>query len=156
MIAGAAISAPLVAVMRWQFGLEGAAASVLIVGLGLAVAGYALLAREGRQPAWHHHLAKPLLASLAMVPVCLLLRGQTLALPVLGGAVTYLAALWLLGGLAVADLRMVIGRRADRPIGSSLVIPPGAPLPCATSASPPRSSSIATATRRTTSAASAT
>ena len=112
LLVGAAISAPLVAVMRLAFGLPGAAVAVLIVGLGLVVAGYALLAREGRQPSWHHHLAKPLLASLAMVPVCLALRGQMLAVPVLGGAVAYLVALWALGGLRADDLRMMTGQRS--------------------------------------------
>ena len=35
----------------------GAAVGVLLVGLALVVTGYGCLAREGRQPAWHHHLA---------------------------------------------------------------------------------------------------
>ena len=86
--------------------------AVLFVGFGLALAGFALLAREGRQPSWHHHLAKPVLASLAMVPVCLVLRGQMLALPVLGGAVTYVVALWTLRGLRVDELRTVLGCRS--------------------------------------------
>lgn len=110
LLGGALASAPLVALMRWGFGLEGAAAAVLLVGFGLAAAGYAGLARLGRHPAWHHHLARPLIASLAMVPVCLLLRGWPLPVPVLGGAATYLVALAALGGLRREDLRAVMGR----------------------------------------------
>ena len=61
------------------FGLPGAARAVLLLGLGLVLAGYGCLAREGRQPAWHHHLARPLAASLAMVPVCLALAALACA-----------------------------------------------------------------------------
>ena len=59
----------------------------LLVGLGLVLAGYSCLAREGRQPAWHHHLARPGLASLAMIPVCLALKHYHVLLAVVGGAV---------------------------------------------------------------------
>ena len=72
--------------LRLTFGLPGAALGVLLVGLGLVLAGYGCLAREGRQPAWHHHLARPVLASLAMVPVCLALKKNHVLLAVLGGA----------------------------------------------------------------------
>ena len=72
---------------------------VLLVGLGLVLTGYGCLAREGRQPAWHHHLARPVLASLAMVPVCLALKHYHVLLAVLGGAVTYIAVWVALGGL---------------------------------------------------------
>ena len=57
------------------------------------------LAREGRQPAWHHHLARPVAASLVMVPVCLVLQRWHVMLAVLGGAVTYCVILVSLGGL---------------------------------------------------------
>lgn len=113
LIAGAVISGPLVAVLRLGFGLEGAAAAVLIVALGLVVAGYLRLAREGRQPAWHHHLGKPLLASLMMAPACLLLRDRMIAVPVLAGAIVYLIALASLRGLRHDDLRLVLNR--DQP-----------------------------------------
>ena len=84
---------------RIGFGLPGAAAAVLLLGLGLVLAGYGSLAREGRQPAWHHHLARPLAASLVMVPVCLVLQRWHVLLAVLGGALTYGVVLLSLGGL---------------------------------------------------------
>jgi O-antigen/teichoic acid export membrane protein len=90
---------PLVALLRVYFGLPGAAAGVILLGLVLVVAGYASLAREGRHPAWHHHLARPLGASLVMVPVCLLLQRWHVFLAVLGGAVTYGLVLVSVGGL---------------------------------------------------------
>ena len=89
------------------------AARSILIGLALVVAGYALLARIGRQPAWHHHLARPLGASLAMVPVCLLLERWHVLSAVLGGALTYVIALTALGGLRRADLRALLSR--DRP-----------------------------------------
>jgi O-antigen/teichoic acid export membrane protein len=90
---------PLVVLLWLRFGLPGAAFAVLLVGLGLVLAGYGCLAREGRQPAWHHHLARPVVASLAMVPVCLALKKDHVLLAVLAGAITY-ALVWLaLGGL---------------------------------------------------------
>ena len=83
---------------------------MLLVGLGLVLAGYGCLAREGRQPAWHHHLARPVLASLAMVPVCLALKHYHVLLAVLGGALTYIAVWLALGGLRHTQLwRRVLG-----------------------------------------------
>jgi len=90
---------PLVILLRLSFGLPGAALGVLLVGLGLVLAGYGCLAREGRQPAWHHHLARPVVASMAMVPVCLALKKDHVLLAVLGGALTYIAVWLALGGL---------------------------------------------------------
>ena len=114
---------PLVALCRVYFGLPGAAAGVILIGLALVIAGYASLAREGRHPAWHHHLARPLVASLVMVPVCLtlqhwhallavlgiqsiesglqscFLKHWHVLLAVLGGAVTYALVLLSMGGL---------------------------------------------------------
>jgi O-antigen/teichoic acid export membrane protein len=90
---------PLVALLRFYFGLPGAAAGVILLGLALVLAGYGSLAREGRQPAWHHHLARPLAASLVMAPVCLILNRWHVLLAVPGGAVTYLLVLLSLGGL---------------------------------------------------------
>ena len=90
---------PLVAILRIYVGLPGAAFGVILVGLALVVAGYASLAREYRHPAWHHHLARPLAASLAMVPVCLILKQWHVLLAVLGGAITYAVVLASLGGL---------------------------------------------------------
>lgn len=90
---------PLVAVFRIFFGLPGATAAVLLLGFGLVVAGYGSLAREGRQPAWHHHLARPLAASLVMVLVCLVLQRWHVILAVIGGAVTYGLVLLAIGGI---------------------------------------------------------
>jgi hypothetical protein len=55
--------------------------------------------REGRQPVWHHHLARPLAASLAMIPVCLFLVRWHVLFAVLGGAIVYGVVLMSLGGL---------------------------------------------------------
>ena len=101
LVAGALVIVPLVAVLRLTFGLPGATLGVLLVGIALVLAGYGCLAREGSQPAWHHHLGRPLLASLAMIPVCLALKHYHyhVLLAVLGGGITYVAV-WLgLGGM---------------------------------------------------------
>jgi O-antigen/teichoic acid export membrane protein len=90
---------PLVYLLKLQLGLPGAAAGVILLGLGLVLAGYGSLAHEGRQPAWHHHLAQPLAASLAMLPVCLVLQRWHVVAAVAGGAVAYGVSLHLLGGL---------------------------------------------------------
>jgi O-antigen/teichoic acid export membrane protein len=99
LLAAAIGIGPLVAVLRLNFGLPGASLGVLLVGLGLVLAGYGCLAREGRQPAWHHHLARPLTASLVMVPVCLALQRFHVLLAVAGGALTYITMWLALGGL---------------------------------------------------------
>ncbi len=105
---------PLVVLMELSFGLPGAIAAVLLLGLALVAGGYASLAREGRQPAWHHHLARPAAASLAMVPACMALRNHHVSLSILCGAVTY-AAVWIaLGGLG----RMEVWRLAFRSLPS--------------------------------------
>jgi O-antigen/teichoic acid export membrane protein len=110
LAAGALGSGPLVALLLWKFGLTGAAFAIVSIALSLVVAGYSCLAREDRQPAWHHHLSRPLAASIVMVPVCLgLLRWHVLA-AVLGGAMAYLIALALLGGLRRSDLAIIMSR----------------------------------------------
>jgi O-antigen/teichoic acid export membrane protein len=98
LLGGALVSGPLVAVFCTLFGLPGASVAVLLIALGLAVAGYGCLAREGRQPAWHHHLARPLAAALAMVPACLVLQHWHVLAAVAGGAASYGLALTALGG----------------------------------------------------------
>jgi len=110
LVAGAIGIVPLVALLRLSMGLPGASLAVILIGLGLVLTGYGCLAREGRQPAWHHHLARPVLASLAMIPVCLALKHFHVLLAVLGGAITY-AAFWVaLGGLRHTQLwRRVLG-----------------------------------------------
>ncbi len=82
----------------------------MILALILVVAGYGCLAREGRQPAWHHHLARPMAASAVMVPACLILLRWHVLAAVLGGAATYAVALAAFGGLRLSELRAVLGR----------------------------------------------
>jgi O-antigen/teichoic acid export membrane protein len=107
---------PLVAVLQSRFGLRGAAMAVLLVGLGLVVAGYSCLAGEGRQPAWHHHLARPLIASMVMVPVCLALQRfhVHVLLTVGAGALTYVAMWLALGGLRHTRIWQTVLRPADQ------------------------------------------
>lgn len=110
LAAGAASSGPLVAFALWKFGLMGASMAMVAIAFSLVVAGYGCLAREGRQPAWHHHLARPLAASMVMVPVCLfLLRWHVLA-AVVGGAIAYVVTLAALGGLKRAHLTTLLLR----------------------------------------------
>lgn len=108
LFAGAIGSGLLVTLLTWRLGLPGAAGGVVIVALALITAGYACLAREGRQPAWHHHLARPILASAAMAPACLYLSRWHVLAAVFGGAATYLLALAALGGLRRRDLLAIL------------------------------------------------
>lgn len=108
LLAGAIVSGPLVALLRWRFGLPGAAASMVLIGLSLVVAGHWRLACEGRQPIWHHHLARPLIAVVPMVPVCLLLNHWHLAAAIGGGAMTYLGVLALVGGMRLEQVRAIL------------------------------------------------
>ncbi len=115
LIAAAVGIGPLVAVLRLAFGLPGAAVGVLLVGLALVLTGYGCLVREGRQPAWHHHLGRPLAASMVMVPVCLALQRYHVLLAVAGGAVTYVAMWVALGGLRHTRLWRDVFRPSGRP-----------------------------------------
>jgi O-antigen/teichoic acid export membrane protein len=118
LVTGALVIVPLVTVLRLAFGLAGAATGVLVVGLGLVLTGYGCLAREGRQPAWHHHLLRPILASLAMIPVCLALKPYHVLWAVAGGAITYVGIWVALGGLRHTQLwRRVLGPLAH-PVAS--------------------------------------
>jgi O-antigen/teichoic acid export membrane protein len=110
LVIGAVVSGPLVALMYGLFDLPGASGAIVLVAGLLGVAGYACLAREGRQPAWHHHLGRPLLASLVMVVVCLALAPVHVLLAVACGGLAYVAALAALGGLKRADVAAVLGR----------------------------------------------
>ena len=71
LIGGAVVSVPLIALLHWCFGLVGASMAVLVIGVGLVAAGYSCLSQGPCRPAGHHHLARPLIASAVMVPVCL-------------------------------------------------------------------------------------
>jgi O-antigen/teichoic acid export membrane protein len=110
LLGGAIVSGPLVAVLCSRFGLPGASTAVLLIALGLVIAGYGCLAREGRQPAWHHHLARPLAAALLMVPVCLVLERWHVMAAVGGGAVAYAVTLTAIGGLDLGQIREVLRR----------------------------------------------
>lgn len=110
LIGAALLIAPLTAGFRLQFGLVGAAVAVLIVAALLTCAGYRRLQVEGRAPAWHHHLGPPLLASLVMVPACLVLAEWHVLLAVLGGAAVYLGTLILLNALPLNELRCLLRR----------------------------------------------
>ncbi|MDG3003851.1 oligosaccharide flippase family protein [Paludisphaera mucosa] len=99
LVLAAILIGPLVYLMRLQFGLVGATAAVLLIGLALVAAGYQSLAREGRQPAWHHHLARPLIGSAVMIPTCIFLVRWHVGLAVSGGAAAYLITLVATGGL---------------------------------------------------------
>jgi O-antigen/teichoic acid export membrane protein len=110
LLAGALGSAPLVALFCRLFGLPGASLAVVLIALGLVLAGYGCLAREGRQPAWHHHLGRPLLASMAMVPVCFILVHWHVLAAVAGGALAYAVALALLGGFRQPGIQLILAR----------------------------------------------
>ena len=110
--AGALGSGPLIACLLASFGLPGAAVGLGVIAFFLGVAGYACLAREGRQPVWHHHVFRPMLASLAMIPVCSALLSFHLLVAIVGGMATYGMTLVAIGGLRRADLNALMGQNA--------------------------------------------
>jgi hypothetical protein len=114
LLAGAIGSGPMAALFFWYFGLAGATAAVLVIALGLVVAGYGCLAREGRQPAWHHHLALPVVASMAMIPVCLVLQPVHVLAAIAGGILTYIPVLAALGGFPHESLCAIFHRARTR------------------------------------------
>ncbi len=110
LVVGAIASGPLVGILYATFGLAGASGAIVLIAGLLCVAGYACLAREGRQPAWHHHLARPLAASAVMVAVCLALKDVHVLLAVVCGGLAYLTSLAAFGGLRRSDVAAVLGR----------------------------------------------
>jgi O-antigen/teichoic acid export membrane protein len=112
LVCGAICSTPMIAVFRWQLGLPGASLAVLLLGLGLVVAGYFRLCAERRHPSAHHHLIRPLLASAVMVPACLYGQRFHVVVAVGLGALAYLAVMKAVGGL---HFRTEAGRRPPRP-----------------------------------------
>lgn len=115
LFAGALASGPLALAFATKFGLAGASAAVPLIGLTLALTGYGCLARERRQPAWHHHLARPVLSSLLMIPVCLSLLQLHVMASVIGGVFSYLGAMILLGGLKRSDLEFFLPASLRKP-----------------------------------------
>lgn len=105
MALGAILTGPVVALTGLPSGPTGVAAAVVAMALILVVAGYRLLAAEGCAPAWHHHLGKPLLACLVMIPVCLavdhflgFVRSHALIAVAVGGT-AYFTTLAAIGGV---------------------------------------------------------
>lgn len=99
LIWGAVTSVPMIALFQSRWGLPGASVAVLVIGLGLLLTGYFCLARGNCQPSGHHHLARPLVASMVMVPVCLAALKWHVVLAVLAGTMAYLMTLKFIGGL---------------------------------------------------------
>jgi O-antigen/teichoic acid export membrane protein len=108
IVLAAVLAGPLAAVMRHYFGLEGASASMLVVGLGLLLAGHLRLRLDDRAPAWHHHVAKPLVGSAMMVPVCLLLAQWSVVLAIAGGAAVYVGMIVFLNGIQPDELKAIV------------------------------------------------
>ena len=99
LICGAAISAPLIALLKINFEMPGASAGVLIIGVGLVAPHNLCLRRLGCHPAASHHLGRPLLASAFMAPVCLVVVRVHVLAAVAAPTVTYLVVLRAIGGL---------------------------------------------------------
>ena len=96
---GSLCSGPMIALMHWRLGLPGASLAVLVIGLGLVIAGYCCLAVGPCRPSAHHHLARPLFASLVMSLICVLGLRIHVVVAVVAGAVSYLITMKLIGGL---------------------------------------------------------
>lgn len=110
LVGGALVSARCVWLATTYYGIMGASTSVLGLGVLLAAAGYFSLWREGRAPAWHHHLAVPTLGSLVMAPVCLWLKDVHIVAAVVGSVLVYGAVVGLLGGFRDLHFRETVGR----------------------------------------------
>lgn len=98
LVGGAAVTVPSIAIGYMWMGFIGASTAVLGLGLVLAVAGFLCLAREGQAPAPHHHVVRPLIASAAMLPVCLAMGERSVPVVVLAGGTVYVVVLAAIGG----------------------------------------------------------
>ena len=98
LVSGALAAFPLISFLRWELGLLGAVLGTLLIGIGLVVAGYLAHLKEGRNPAWHHHLKVPIIGSCVMIPICLVLLPVHLLAAVAVGAIGYGLTVYFLGG----------------------------------------------------------
>ncbi len=123
LLGGALAAGPSVALGYAALGMPGACAAIVLVGLILCGAGYRLLRCLDRQPDWHHHLLKPILALLVMTPVCLILVRWHVVLAILGGGLVYVATLAAIGGIKRREIQALLDRRET----SQGDCPPSAP-----------------------------
>lgn len=108
---GSLLSVPLIAVLGNFWGLPGASFAVFLIGCGLAGAGYLGLKAGGCEPSAGHYLLRPVISSAIMVPVTLLAARVHVVLAIPVGAIVYLYALSLLGGLPVDFRSSMVGGR---------------------------------------------
>ncbi len=99
LASGSLCSGPMIALLHWRFGMPGASLAVLVIGLGLVIAGYCCLALGPCRPSGHHHLARPVVASLVMSLACVLGLRMHVVVAVVAGAICYLLTMKLIGGL---------------------------------------------------------
>ncbi|MFO0911293.1 MAG: oligosaccharide flippase family protein, partial [Isosphaeraceae bacterium] len=98
LVGGAVACTPLIALGHVSHGLAGASYGVMATALILVLAGYACMAREGRAPAWHHHVLIPFVSALAMIPICRWAQERSLVIAIGGSAAVYAILIVLLGG----------------------------------------------------------
>jgi O-antigen/teichoic acid export membrane protein len=110
---GALAALPLVFAGRLFLGPAGALSGILVVGIGLWLAGYVRLRVESHAPVWHHHALRPAIAALVMVVVCQSVRSWPLPAIILAGAVSYGVVLMAIGGLPVLASRLRVGRHRE-------------------------------------------
>ena len=109
----AGLSPIAVAVGLTAAGLPGASGAMVLVALGLCVTTYIQLRTDGRAPVWHHHLAKPLLASVLMAAAAIPLARIHVLAGVFGGGLVYLVALHLFGASPLDEMRSLVCCKAS-------------------------------------------